>query len=109
YIKLQFYQKIKSIKSFTPLTLHDAHPIYRNDYRLSDALVCARLGISVQEPHPRRPQNACQYLLDPAEAHERLPYAEAALNAAWVDRKSTRLNSSHVKISYAVLCLQKKK
>src|SRR5690606_40562662 len=26
-----------------------------------------------------------------------------------VDRKSTRLNSSHVKISYAVLCLKKKK
>src|SRR5690606_40280712 len=25
------------------------------------------------------------------------------------DRKSTRLNSSHVKISYAVLCLKKKK
>src|SRR5690606_41162777 len=31
-------------------------------------------------------------------------------NAAWVapDRKSTRLNSSHVKISYAVFCLKKK-
>src|SRR5690606_39628152 len=28
---------------------------------------------------------------------------------AQVDRKSTRLNSSHVKISYAVLCLKKKK
>src|SRR5690606_14627841 len=27
----------------------------------------------------------------------------------WVDRKSTRLNSSHVKISYAVFCLKKKK
>src|SRR5690606_41836256 len=26
----------------------------------------------------------------------------------WVDRKSTRLNSSHVKISYAVFCLKKK-
>src|SRR5690606_40295938 len=26
---------------------------------------------------------------------------------AWVDRKSTRLNSSHVKISYAVFCLKK--
>src|SRR3989442_9081712 len=25
------------------------------------------------------------------------------------DRKSTRLNSSHVRISYSVLCLQKKK
>src|SRR5438874_10096851 len=27
----------------------------------------------------------------------------------WVDRKSTRLNSSHVEISYAVFCLKKKK
>src|SRR5690606_31752942 len=29
--------------------------------------------------------------------------------AAGADRKSTRLNSSHVKISYAVFCLKKKK
>src|SRR5690606_41332282 len=29
--------------------------------------------------------------------------------ADMVDRKSTRLNSSHVKISYAVFCLKKKK
>src|SRR5690606_35511508 len=31
--------------------------------------------------------------------------------SAWetLDRKSTRLNSSHVKISYAVFCLKKKK
>src|SRR3712207_7474255 len=28
---------------------------------------------------------------------------------AWVDRKSTRLNSSHANISYAVFCLKKKK
>src|SRR5690349_21990476 len=27
----------------------------------------------------------------------------------WADRKSTRLNSSHVEISYAVFCLKKKK
>src|SRR5437588_8163804 len=27
----------------------------------------------------------------------------------WVDRKSTRLNSSHTVISYAVFCLKKKK
>src|SRR5690554_6953954 len=27
----------------------------------------------------------------------------------WKDRKSTRLNSSHVRISYAVFCLKKKK
>src|SRR5207253_7309552 len=30
-------------------------------------------------------------------------------NAASADRKSTRLNSSHVAISYAVFCLKKKK
>src|SRR2546429_4190290 len=29
--------------------------------------------------------------------------------AAWLDRKSTRLNSSHGYISYAVFCLKKKK
>src|SRR5437870_8570168 len=31
------------------------------------------------------------------------------LNATQQDRKSTRLNSSHVAISYAVFCLKKKK
>src|SRR5690625_6632861 len=34
---------------------------------------------------------------------------EWALKAYQADRKSTRLNSSHVAISYAVLCLIKKK
>src|ERR1039457_7168520 len=29
--------------------------------------------------------------------------------AGWLDRKSTRLNSSHLVISYAVFCLKKKK
>src|SRR5258707_8957556 len=29
--------------------------------------------------------------------------------AGWLDRKSTRLNSSHANISYAVFCLKKKK
>src|SRR5207302_10487780 len=31
------------------------------------------------------------------------------ISRADLDRKSTRLNSSHVKISYAVFCLKKKK
>src|SRR5690554_7902471 len=33
----------------------------------------------------------------------------ATLSFIWTDRKSTRLNSSHVRISYAVFCLKKKK
>src|SRR5438874_11020508 len=35
--------------------------------------------------------------------------AVAKCNDAEQDRKSTRLNSSHVEISYAVFCLKKKK
>src|SRR5207253_11347483 len=33
----------------------------------------------------------------------------SAVNSVFIDRKSTRLNSSHVAISYAVFCLKKKK
>src|SRR2546430_9813437 len=45
--------------------------------------------------------------LDPAALMRRLqPSRVAAANA---DRKSTRLNSSHSQISYAVFCLKKKK
>src|SRR5690554_7308173 len=35
--------------------------------------------------------------------------AEMRLKNRQLDRKSTRLNSSHVRISYAVFCLKKKK
>src|SRR5207253_9627447 len=38
-----------------------------------------------------------------------LAFAALAVLAGAIDRKSTRLNSSHVAISYAVFCLKKKK
>src|SRR5436305_6327636 len=48
--------------------------------------------------------------------HERLGFQDGLGNARQgqrrknqPDRKSTRLNSSHVRISYAVFCLKKKK
>src|SRR5204862_6483479 len=34
---------------------------------------------------------------------------QRAVRGGMLDRKSTRLNSSHVEISYAVFCLKKKK
>ncbi len=55
-----------------------------DDYRLYDAFTCARLGTSVQQPHARRPQNACQALPGAEEVLDRLPYPDAALNASWV-------------------------
>src|SRR5256885_10987345 len=57
-----------------------------------------------------------QYLLDPASVGERwrkyfaqLAPAGAECAHGPIDRKSTRLNSSHLVISYAVFCLKKKK
>src|SRR5207253_4412882 len=41
--------------------------------------------------------------------HDRDRTAVARSRAITIDRKSTRLNSSHVAISYAVFCLKKKK
>src|SRR5690349_22957610 len=42
------------------------------------------------------------------EVVRRVPVAVLAGERCAVDRKSTRLNSSHVEISYAVFCLKKK-
>src|SRR5690606_40344174 len=52
--------------------------------------------------------------LRPSETGRPIPYIDqVALEFPELvivgDRKSTRLNSSHVKISYAVFCLKKKK
>src|SRR5690625_1214840 len=43
--------------------------------------------------------------LNPVEDQDK----DDAVFSSFVDRKSTRLNSSHVAISYAVFCLKKKK
>src|SRR5206468_10959258 len=74
------------------LSLHDALPIFRG----SNAHACY--------PLPRLP---------PSSTHRRPTYAGCCCGSdctesKWGDRKSTRLNSSHDQISYAVFCLKKK-
>ena len=54
----------------------------------------------------------CGLLLAPSLGIDVSPLIIALITgiiAAVIDRKSTRLNSSHVVISYAVFCLKKKK
>src|SRR3712207_7005550 len=51
---------------------------------------------------------AYSFLADGEAEQVRLGYGELDLRAR-ADRKSTRLNSSHANISYAVFCLKKKK
>src|SRR5690349_24764584 len=45
----------------------------------------------------------------PVAAPSRRPTPPSSCCSSRRDRKSTRLNSSHVEISYAVFCLKKKK
>src|SRR5437870_11478509 len=51
---------------------------------------------------------ACLRALLAAAAHHLGRHQAAAAKSARRDRKSTRLNSSHVAISYAVFCSKKK-
>src|SRR5437588_5097409 len=48
-------------------------------------------------------------LVDVADVRVGEPRGDPALVEEHLDRKSTRLNSSHTVISYAVFCLKKKK
>src|SRR5690554_4071635 len=65
-----------------------------------------------QPDNPNRPlskvsqRSFTQQPLDTIPTHETLSFASTS---GALDRKSTRLNSSHVRTSYAVFCLKKKK
>src|SRR5438874_10726681 len=86
-----------------PLSLHDALPIWIR-------LECDEAFGQGVDPH--RPPlaweawNGKRWKHCDFSCHSRLPTRAAA---GGEDRKSTRLNSSHVEISYAVFCLKKKK
>src|SRR5690606_41906366 len=89
------------------LSLHDALPIYGGfgifrkgeqglfDHNLNTELLeSLDLNVPEQTPYQKKPETTGFHIYD---------------DYIHPDRKSTRLNSSHVKISYAVFCLKKKK
>src|SRR2546422_7720614 len=67
--------------------------------------VLAVAGCAAQGPYRRGEQAIEQFVADPALCQE----LKAPSSLRIPDRKSTRLNSSHGYISYAVFCLKKKK
>src|SRR5437870_9737827 len=73
------------------LSLHDALPICASAERIAERTFGAATALLAVS------DEVAEYL-------ERYPAARGK-----VDRKSTRLNSSHVAISYAVFCLKKKR
>src|SRR5699024_2430550 len=48
-----------------------------------------------------------RFLLTVTDADGQLPELDESRTPSTLDRKSTRLNSSHVSISYAIFCLKK--
>src|SRR5690606_6913934 len=70
----------------------------------------AKLVEHLQLLAPELPAKAWDGLLERLLQLEPLDWPQVASiqGQAHLDRKSTRLNSSHVKISYAVFCLKKK-
>src|SRR5690606_41743889 len=94
----------------SPLSLHDALPIFARDAgRSSELIDLLHRGVDGLRRAEDAPWVAKLYLLIAEIAEEDLGdlaiatnAAEKALTVEGEDRKSTRLNSSHVKISYAV-------
>src|SRR3712207_8471744 len=78
-------------------TLFPYTTLFRSEHRGLDALQHARRGLAAEG----REQRVQVALGEPAARAARLDDAVG-------DRKSTRLNSSHANISYAVFCLKKK-
>src|SRR5207249_11023804 len=84
-----------------PLSLHDALPIY------PWACFRARRGIHSQTGLiPVKFESLPQGVRLAVEAAQEKKAAGITVLDLTADRKSTRLNSSHVSISYAVFCLK---
>src|SRR2546428_8049811 len=94
-----------------PLPLHDALPICRQGSGNGDplALPAAEL-VREQRSHVGLETNEPEHLVDSLTnrcAREIGVDLERLADDVVQDRKSTRLNSSHDQISYAVFCLKK--
>src|SRR5690606_40430381 len=103
-----FFSPVPPTLLIYSLSLHDALPILKRLtvllLILSGAVICGHQSYAAGGP------------IAISEVQRDTPVQFSEVKAilsknclACQDRKSTRLNSSHVKISYAVFCLKKKK
>src|SRR5690606_39337962 len=92
---------------FYPLSLHDALPIWAADAAVPGRGEDLRPDVLGAADRQHRPGHFHPQLQRPCALRPDRRCCRSA--APRTDRKSTRLNSSHVKISYAVFCLKKKK
>src|SRR2546430_7860425 len=86
-----FFNDTATTEIYT-LSLHDALPISLEVLNLTNNAISATLPVS-----------GARFVIQSHNGDRVLVFGNRA------DRKSTRLNSSHSQISYAVFCLKKKK
>src|SRR3712207_7848814 len=100
YLCFFFFNDTATTEIYT-LSLHDALPIWFPKPSNSSLLFRA----------PRRGSCSGDVSNEPIGASDayRILLPEKGFLPGHADRKSTRLNSSHANISYAVFCLKKKK
>src|SRR5205814_8671689 len=90
-----------------PLSLHDALPIYFRLGLVRD--IPGFGGADIRQSQPLSFPRLFYGIPTIAPALFGICLSQTETEERWRDRKSTRLNSSHLGISYAVFCLKKKK
>src|SRR2546427_3485904 len=83
-----------------------ARALWLRSLAVSDPLLSARLQAESSLAFLRATQGECP--LDSLSGHPEAASDISESGGSALDRKSTRLNSSHSQISYAVFCLKKK-
>src|SRR3712207_6884823 len=96
FIFFFFFNDTATTEIYT-LSLHDALPISWDHHP-------DRASTSRQNRRPR----GVKRLVRSRQRHTCARHHPVTLSSRQGDRKSTRLNSSHANISYAVFCLKKK-
>src|SRR5207249_11313639 len=100
-----------STSAISTLSLHDALPIFGHDVVRNADAVRHVIGYMPDFFGVYKDMEVTEYLdffgacyKIPTAQREKTRYSVTSMS---LDRKSTRLNSSHVSISYAVFCLKK--
>src|SRR3712207_7308396 len=98
-LRFFFFNDTATTEIYT-LSLHDALPICQQHGNAGGAQLGGDLRVTRPDARTR---------VDDQDDDSGLPHRLPGLHLHSADRKSTRLNSSHANISYAVFCLKKKK
>src|SRR5690606_41445942 len=102
---------VSSIHKTSTLSLHDALPILPPENQRGHREIRGPVDERPRFHHAHQDHAGGKTRGHTARRSQRLPVLRLRNHGGGgghSDRKSTRLNSSHVKISYAVFCLKKK-